>query len=142
MADEEPGIIKLGKLIASHALRVNADTPDATNMGFFGIMLGPDSDLTALKLKNAIVRAEQGVDANMDLQDFCAEDISYTRIGIWLGDQGLALAFMGLGAELGLWDIVLPQTVGIVDEALVQRMMGMGFIMIRVTPDSILRSGA
>lgn len=33
---------------------------------------------------------------------------SYIHLGAWIGDQGVALRFMGLGAALGLWSIILP----------------------------------
>lgn len=142
MVDEEPGIIKLGKLIANNALRVEHDAPDAVDVGFFGILLAPDTDLTALKLKNAIQRAEQGVESILSLDDFYAEEqgLSWPTISVWIGDQGLALALIGLGAALELWDIVKPSDVGILDEALVTQMLNMGFLFVKVGPDSILRS--
>lgn len=140
MTTTKSGIEKLRELIIANAIQVSAGTPDSADVGFFGIVMPPDSTLTALKLKNAIVRAQQGKNEDLDLEQIAAEDISYTRLGIWLGDQGIALALIGLGSLLELWDVVLPTTVGVVDEALYQQMLGMGFVLARVTPDSILRS--
>lgn len=140
MANEKPEIIKLGELVTKNAIRVEADVPGAADVGFFGIVLAPDSDLTAVKLKNAIERAEKGAFMDIQLDKFRTDDLSYTTLGTWIGDQGLALALIGLGNLLELWDIVMPQTVGITDEALVQRMMGMGFLMLHVPETSILSS--
>lgn len=139
MTDDEPGIIKLGKLIANNAIRVEHDAPDAIDVGFFGIVLAPDTDLTALKLKNAIIRAEQGVDSNLTVDDLLTGEVTYPTLGVWLGDQGLALALIGLGAALELWDVKRPQEVGVLDEHLVTQMLNMGFIFIDVGPESILR---
>ena len=41
---------------------------------------------------------------------------SYIELGAWIGDQGLALALMGLGSALGIWGIITPQTLGIEGE--------------------------
>jgi hypothetical protein len=131
---------ELAKMVFANAERVERYTNDAVDVGFFGIKLTEGSDLTALRLKNAIVRAEKGINSSMTLADFGEGDVSYTTVGVWLGDQGLALALMGLGKALGLWDIILPMDVGTPDSPLAQQMMGMGFVMLRVGPDSILRA--
>ncbi len=137
---EKEGIDKLIDLIGEHAIRVERDTVDATDVGFFGIILKPNSDLTARKLKNALERAEQGKHINLGLDDFLQDQgQTYSTLGVWLGDQGLGLALIGLGAQLELWDVVLPTDVGVLDEALVARMIGMGFVKAVVGPDSILR---
>lgn len=35
---------------------------------------------------------------------------NFMEIGAWIGDQGLALQLIGLGALLGLWKIMSPRT--------------------------------
>lgn len=136
---EKSEIVKLGEMIAANAVRVERGVVDSQDVGFFGILRHPDSDLTALRLKNAIVRAEKGMHQDMPLSDMLEQEVSYPALGAWLGDQGLALALIGLGADLGLWDILLPSSVGVTDEALFQQMIGMGYVALLVGPDSILR---
>jgi len=46
---------------------------------------------------------------------------------------------MGLGAILGLWDIITPMKLGIEGKQ-ADDMMGMGFIMIAPGPESLLRA--
>lgn len=141
-------IEELGKLIVENAVRVDRGTNDSIDVGFFAIIVPPDSDLTALRLKNAIERAEEGVHTNMKLADFLSqpEDGSpgpnYTMLGAWLGDQGLALAFMGLGNYLELWNIITPADVGVADERLYEQMIGMGFLHISVPEDSLIARSA
>lgn len=138
---EKTEILKLCELIAENAIRIDVSEPDAVDVGFFYIRLKPDTTLTSLKLKNAIVRAEQGSHSDMTLEDFLnKEGVSYTTLGVWLGDQGLALALIGLGKALELWDILLPGDAGITNRALVEQMIGMGFVLAKVGPDSILRA--
>lgn len=130
----------LGELIVANAIRVERGTNDSIDVGFFAIKLAEDSDLTALKLKNAIVRAEAGEFQPMTLEDLSIpEGVSYTTLGVWLGDQGLALALIGLGRLMDLWEVILPTDVGIHDGLLAQQMMGMGFVQLRVGTDSILQ---
>lgn len=139
---EKSEIQKLRELIVENAVQVDLPEPDSADLGAMHIILKPKSDLTALKLKNAIVRAEKGEHQDLSVESLSDPEsgVSYTTLGVWLGDQGLALALMGLGKILELWDIVLPRDVGITDEARSRRMVGMGFVMLRVSPDSILRS--
>ncbi len=138
---DKPDYVKLGELIAENAIRIDVWEPDAIDVGFFHILLKPGTDLTALKLKNAIVRAEEGSQSSMTLEDFLHEEgVAYTTLGVWLGDQGLALALIGLGKALELWDVVLPGDAGVTSRALVEQMIGMGFVLAKVGPDSILRS--
>lgn len=58
----------------------------------------------------------------------------YIEIGALVGDQGLALQLMGLGALLGLWELMTPRSMlgrlGI-DEASMMRMAGQGMVTIR-----------
>ena len=55
--------------------------------------------------------------------------LSYIEVGADLGDQGAAFQLFALGKVLGIWNVVLPGTVGIVgDEA--TELAGRGFILI------------
>ena len=55
---------------------------------------------------------------------------SYIEIGAALGDQGVALLFMGLGAILGLWTVVTPDLLGARDKQEAKYMVGSGYLMI------------
>lgn len=54
---------------------------------------------------------------------------SYIEVGAQVGSQDAALCFFALGAELGLWSVVTPETLGFEgQEAL--NLAGRGFLMI------------
>lgn len=58
---------------------------------------------------------------------------NYMEVGGWIGDQGLALTFIGLGAVLGAWKLLTPLTMLGADcpPDLVQQMAGMGMVAIQ-----------
>jgi hypothetical protein len=64
---------------------------------------------------------------------FDGREHNYLELGGWLGDQGLALQFMGLGALLGMWKLLTPMTVlGFdADTPLAKELAGYGFIVIQ-----------
>lgn len=132
-------IDKLRQMVIANAVQVEHGTPDSADVGLISILMPPDSDITARKLLNQIERAEQGVGGAMTVDDLI-DGPAYTALAVWLGDHGVALAFMGLGNLLEMWDIVKPEDEGVTDENLRQQMMGMGFIRISVGPESILFS--
>lgn len=51
-----------------------------------------------------------------EVNPFDGNEHSYIELGGWVGDQGLALMLMGLGALLGLWQLVTPRTLLGADE--------------------------
>lgn len=59
---------------------------------------------------------------------------NYMELGAWVGDQGLALMLMGLGAVLGIWKLLTPRTMLGKDlpEDLVKMMAGQGFVAVQV----------
>jgi len=52
----------------------------------------------------------------------------YIEIGGEIGDQQLALLLIGLGGLGGLWQVIIPETVGFTGEE-ASRMAGHGFVM-------------
>jgi hypothetical protein len=60
---------------------------------------------------------------------------SYIELGAWIGDQGLALMFMGLGELLGLWSIMHPGKLPGLPMVLQQQMAGAGLVSI-VAPET------
>ncbi len=59
---------------------------------------------------------------------------SYMQMGGEIGDQGMALQTMGLGALLGLWTLITPPTD---DDDLRMQMAGMGFVAVKVMKEKV-----
>lgn len=86
----------------------NASDPEGhtVNMTFFKVGLKGDPDKEALL---ALIKAHRPSFGDaMDLFD--GKEHNYIEIGGWIGDQGLAITFMGLGYLLGLWTVLTPDT--------------------------------
>jgi len=56
---------------------------------------------------------------------------SYIELGGWIGDQGLALTLMGLGAVLGFWELLTPKMLPGLDKGLMDLMAGQGMVSIQ-----------
>jgi len=54
---------------------------------------------------------------------------NYMELGGWIGDQGMALMLMGLGAVLGIWNLLTPKTIGCPEDQ-VMNMAANGFLFI------------
>lgn len=136
MADEQRPIFALGDLVRTSVYGDQEGGEGSVSVGFFHVKLFADAEVTAEQLVEAIRAAEKG-----EFQDVSIERLKagpgYIELGAWLGDQGLALQFIGLGALLGQWNVITPATLGIAGEDAAQ-MMGMGFVMLAPTADSLL----
>ena len=79
---------------------------------------------------------ERGAFAGVKDGEFCSVDVfdgqehGYMELGGWIGDQGLAMMLMGLGAVLGLWRLTTPKMLGLPND-LVMLMAGAGMITIQ-----------
>lgn len=57
---------------------------------------------------------------------------SFIELGAWLGDQGLALQYMALGTQLGVFELLTPRTVlGDLDEETTMRLAMSGLVTVR-----------
>jgi len=65
-----------------------------------------------------------------DFDPWDGKEHSYIEVGGWIGDQGVALMLMGLGALLGLWKLMTPKMISGLPDDLVQLMAGQGMITI------------
>lgn len=139
MSDNEyEGIQTLAEIVRNNLIQLSNDSDEGADAGFLRFKAKDDMTLTADEFFEAIKAAEKGYYQDEPL-DRLAQGPSYIELGGWIGDQGLAMAFMALGKILGLWDIVTPATLGIEgDQA--QQMMGMGFVMIAPGADSPVRA--
>lgn len=64
---------------------------------------------------------------------FDGAEHSYLELGGWIGDQGAAMLYMGLGHILGLFDLLTPKTIMGLDGALAMEMAGMGYVSIKAS---------
>jgi hypothetical protein len=83
------------------------------------------------KLRELIRANVKGEYCNIDLFD--DKEHSYIEIGGWIGDQGSALILMGLGAVLGLWNLLSPITILRLerDNPITLRLVGNGMLTIK-----------
>jgi hypothetical protein len=88
-----------------------------------------DADANTLK---ELVKAHHGDYCQVDLFD--GQEHGYMELGAWIGDQGLAMQLMGLGAILGLWNLLTPKSMlgKFVNDDLAMKMAGMGMVTIQV----------
>lgn len=131
--EEITPIARLAKIVEASVERCAPDTEGAVYVGAFWV-----------KFKEDYVGREQFVEALREAhegyyQRILIEDIkngpSYIALGAWIGDQGRAMKFMGMGALLGLWKIFTPKMLGASDEE-AGKMMGMGYILILPTEET------
>lgn len=96
---------------------------------FFEVSARPGADAETLRaLLRENFRGEYG-----DVNVFDGSDHSYMELGGWIGDQGLALMLMGLGAVLGVWKLLTPKTLlgNSAPKDIVQGLAGQGFVLVR-----------
>lgn len=103
LAHMERGECKCGRCID------RGDRPDPTghtvDMMFF--VASPKDQPDADELRR-LIREHKGEFCEVNLFD--GVDHSFMGLGGWIGDQGLALLFMALGSQLGLFRLLTPRT--------------------------------
>ncbi len=80
------------------------------------------------RFRELVVASKQGEFGELDPWD--GKEHSYIEVGRWIGDQGLALMLMGLGAVLGLWGLMTPKMLPGLPDDLVMQMAGAGMVTI------------
>ena len=104
--------------------RGNADIA-AVDVVFFKVLKKDTADAAQLAV---LVREHSGAYGDIDLFD--GKEHSYINIGAWLGSQQDALALIGLGTSLGLWQLLSPKT-GLgpdIDESTERLLAGKGLV--------------
>ena len=124
----ERGTCRCGKCF-DHPGEDQQPTGHTADMVFFEVC-GKD-DPSADALRELITNSRQGEFGDLDPWD--GKEHSYTEVGGWIGDQGLALMLMGLGHVLGIWKIMTPKLLGLPDN-LVMQMAGQGMVTIMPPP--------
>lgn len=99
-----------------------------TDVAFMNVKAKPEANAEDLK------QLLDDVLPSLGLNLFDHNEHSYIEIGGVVGDQGLALRLMGLGAELKLWQLLTPKTMLQIDNnsEMGQKMAGMGMVTILV----------
>lgn len=108
------------------------NAPDPTghtaDLYFFKVALKDNPDAETLR-KLALAHRSEGRYVEQ-VNPFDGKEHNYIALGGWIGDQGLALQFMGLCTLLGMCELLTPNILPIPDD-LKERMAGMGLIAIQ-----------
>lgn len=140
-------VYELAQLI--RRVTIQANTGDGRlldgfiDLGFFQVSIEDaegNPTVTADEFLDALRAAfEQrtGEFADMDLEEF-RRGPSYITLGGWLGDQGVAISLIGVGALLGIWDVASPETLGMRPGPQADQLRGGGFLFPSVGTDSPL----
>jgi hypothetical protein len=118
----------LVEYILKHTERLprEATREGAIDLGFFKVALKGSPD--AEEFRRLIAANAKGEFANVNPLD--GEEHSYIELGGWIGDQGLAMQFMGLSEALGLSRTLSPRTMlgDAIGSAMEQQLLGMGML--------------
>jgi hypothetical protein len=66
-----------------------------------------------------------------DVNPFDGQEHNFMELGAWLGDQGLAMLYMGLGTSLGAFTLLSPAMLGL-DGPMAVQMAQAGLLSIQV----------
>lgn len=125
----ERGTCRCGKCI-DHPGEDQPPDGHTVDMVFFEVCAKNEPD--ASRLRELIAANKQGEFGALDPWD--GKEHSYIEVGGWIGDQGLALMLMGLGAVLGLWPLMTPKMLPGLPDDLVQQMAVAGMVTIMPQP--------
>lgn len=88
-----------------------------------------------------LTREHQGYYAQLNVFD--GAEHGYIELGGWIGDQGMALRYMALGAALGVFDLLTPRTIlpaGTLPEEMIMQAAQNGFVTVRARPPAEAQS--
>lgn len=95
----------------------------AADVFFFKVGLVGSPEQETLR---GLVKEHAGAFGNVDPYD--GKEHSYIELGGWIGDQGVAMQFMGLSNLLGLGNLMTPNMLPGLPEELKQLMAGQGLV--------------
>lgn len=106
------------------------DKPDPTGhvADVFFFKVAAKSSPTKADFKS-LARQHKGSYGAVD--PFDGKEHSYIELGGWIGDQGVAMQFMGLGALLGLFRLMTPKMLPGLPADLMSQMAGAGMVSIQ-----------
>ena len=128
----ERGTCRCGRCI-DHPGNDSQPAGHTIDMVFFKVSAKNDPDVA--RLRELVASSKTGDYGDLDPWD--GQEHSYIEVGAWIGDQGLALMLMGLGALLKLWPILTPKMLPDLPEDLVRLMAGQGMITIMPEPQKV-----
>lgn len=122
---------ELHTFIQQHAQVGPRGAAGGVDVYFFTVKAAPGANAATLQ---ALVRAHKGVHVEVDLFD--GKEHGYPEIGAWLGSQEAALALIGLGTQLELWQLLSPRTMLGVDvpAEVEETLAGQGLISLQAFP--------
>lgn len=114
--------------IRNHCVSTSKPQDRDVDVIFFGVRAVGGPTLDGLR---AAIAAHKGEFCELD--PFDGRPHSYIELGAWVGDQGTALCLIGLGTNLGAWDLLTPRDLvrGGGSEAEIQRLAGQGYLGIK-----------
>lgn len=130
-------VYELSKLVGMSTIQLRitegTELPEgALDTGFFQLTVTePDGRVRVTQDEfhealNGALEQKNGSFSSIDRERLLAGP-SYIELGKWLGDQGIAISFIGVGAVLGFWDVMTPQALGITGQE-ASDLLGMGFL--------------
>jgi len=125
MQHSERGTCRCGNC-ADHPGIDKQPTGHTADVVFFRVCARNEPDAAAFRI--LIEGAQHGEFCELDPWD--GKEHGYMEVGGWIGDQGLALQFIGLGSLLGLWRLMTPKMLPGLPDDLVMQMAGMGMVTI------------
>lgn len=120
------------KFIEDHTYET-VSTEHTVDMIFFRVGITHPGECSE-PFARGLISGTKGEFADVDLFD--GKEHNFIEIGAWIGDQGLALQLMALGAANKWWKLLTPRTVlpaGSIDDATVMKMAGSGMVAIQAT---------
>lgn len=142
-AEDLTPVQKLAALIMKIGTTAEEPFENSVDVGFFHVGLLSEGLVSSEEFQEAVRAALTHAEGAFTRMDFkrMLEGPSYIELGGWIGDQGVALALIGLGKTFGLWDAMTPKRIGITGE-IAQQMLGMGFVSPIPSNESPLQSWA
>lgn len=125
IAHSERGTCRCGRC-ADHPGIDKQPAGHTADVVFFNVCAVEEPDANTFRL--IIEGAKQGEFNDLDPWD--GKEHGYMEVGGWIGDQGLALQFIGLGSLLSLWPLMTPKMLPGLPDDLVMQMAGMGMVTI------------
>jgi hypothetical protein len=132
----ERGACRCGRCVDAPADPAAAQpTGHTADVVFFEVSAREGANADALRA--LIAASRHGDFADVDPLD--GAEHGYMELGGWLGDQGLALMFMGLCSVLGVCQLLTPKSVlgSLIDDDMAMQLAGSGMVTIRKAPVAV-----
>ncbi|MDB2682884.1 hypothetical protein N9Z27_01360 [Alphaproteobacteria bacterium] len=133
----------LFKFVTENTVGIEKDDPsfddsDPRDVGFFKVAKRGEG--TKEELIELVRNSEQGM-FGVNVNPYDGRGHNYMELGGWIGDQEMAMRFMGLSAHFGLTNLITPRSSfgDKISEEQEQRYLGNGFLHIQSSPEQIIK---